>query len=197
MKSTSDHYLLKKISERDDKSFSAFFDRYYKRLFNVAFFFLHSHEIAEEVVSDVFVIIWNKASYISTIKNPKAYLYKIAKNESLKYLKHSRILNQTSIDELYQIESVTNLETPEFGMINEEYRLLIQKAIDSLPKKCKEIFRLYLDGDLKQREIADLMNISVKTVEGHISRAYGKIKLFIDKEYDSSNTKKHLISIFL
>lgn len=197
MKPLSDLYLLNKISEGDEKSFSLFFDRYYKKLFNVAFFFLRSHEMAEEAVSDVFVIIWNKASYISTVKDTKAYLYKIAKNQSLKYLKSTRILNQISIDKLYQLESVTNLETPELGMINEEYYHLIQKSIDSLPKKCKEIFRLYLDGELKQREIADLMNISVKTVEGHISRAYAKIKLYLDKEYNSNSTKNNLISILL
>ncbi len=68
-------------------------------------------------------------------------------------------------------------------MLDEEYRVLVQQAVDSLPPKCKEVFRLVLSDKLKNREIADLLGISEKTVNIHIAKAYRRIGQYVNRQY--------------
>ena len=74
-------------------------------------------------------------------------------------------------------------DDPESLMEDNEYELLIQEAINSLPPKCKEVFRLVLSDKLKNREIAELLSISESTVNEHIALAYKRITLYVKKRY--------------
>ena len=84
---------------------------------------------------------------------------------------------------LYEIELVPDSDTPEKSLMDEEYRMLVQQAIDSLPPKCREVFRLVLSDKLKNREIADVLGISEKTVNIHIAKAYERIAAYVNRQY--------------
>lgn len=81
------------------------------------------------------------------------------------------------------------IDTPEKSLMDEEYQVLVQQAIDSLPPKCREVFRLVLSDKLKNREIADVLGISEKTVNIHIAKAYERIAEFVNRRYKEGSIK--------
>lgn len=175
-----DKELICNIIKGDKKAFRLLFDRYYQKLFHSAIYYLSSKELAEEAVSDVFYTIWSKRETLSEIENIESYLYISVKNQALHYIRRSNPLNCVSL-ELYNVEFIPDNNSPESTLLEQETLELIQEAIDSLPEKCKEVFRLFLSDKLKQKEIAILLNISQKTVEAHIATAYKKIQSYLKK----------------
>lgn len=200
MRSCSDTYigiarLLFKISENDEAAFRTLFDIYYQKLFHLALYFLKSKELAEEAVSDVFLIIWKKRKTLNEIDDIERYLYTSAKNQALHYIRRGYIMNQDPID-LYTIELLPDGNNPELTLLDQEYQKLIQEAILSLPEKCREVFRLVLSDRLKHKEIAQLLNISEKTVEAHIANAYKRIAQYVNKKYSSNQMTNNMIFLF-
>lgn len=188
-----DTCLWDKISQGDDRAFKQLFDKYYQKLFHTAYYFLKSRETAEEAVSDVFYTLWKKKTSASPIHDMENYLYISVKHQALQYLRHTAI-SDTEPLELYQIERIPDSDTPEERFLNQEYRTLVQEAVDALPGKCREVFRLVLSDRLKHKDIARLLDISEKTVEAHISTAYKKIACYVKKEYRKVTLKREKTS---
>ncbi len=188
--------LIRKIAEDDENAFRELFNLYYQKLFHTAFYFLKSREWSEEAVCDVFYTVWKKRKTLPDIKDINSYLYISIKNQALHYIRRAGFSGPDR-QELYQIEYLPNQDSPEEDLLDNEYKELIQKAIFSLPGKCRETFRLYISDKLKQKEIARILDISEKTVEAHIANAYKRITQYVNKEYDVTNQKgKKLFSVF-
>lgn len=174
--------LLDSIANGDEKAFRQLFDIYYQQLFHHALYYLSSKEQADEAVSDVFFIIWKNRKTLNKIENIESYLYTSIKNQALHYIRRCNEPDKVRL-ELYHIELISDTNNPESTLLEQEQQELIQKAINSLPRKCREVFRLFLSDKLKQKEIASILNISQKTVEAHISTAYKKIHAFLNKRH--------------
>lgn len=173
--------LLDKISRGDEAAFRLLFDLYNKKLFHFAAYLLKSKGQAEEAVSDVFYTIWKNQKTVDRIDDIEKYLYISVKNQALQYLrKHPS--KESSFLDLYAIELIPDTNNPESDLLDREYIELVQEAINSLPNKCKEVFRLTLSDQLRQKEIASLLDISIKTVEAHVAHAYKKIALYVNKK---------------
>jgi RNA polymerase sigma-70 factor (ECF subfamily) len=184
MKSTTEtSVLICKIIREDESAFKQLFDLYYQKLFHVAFYFLKSKEQGEEVVSDVFFNLWMKRRMLSNVGNIESYLYIATRNQALYYLKKRQKQPDTNVSDLYSVEWIPDSKTPELNLLNQEYEGLIQQAVYSLPEKCREVFRLVLSDKLKHKDIAQLLNISEKTVEAHIAQAYKRIAEYVNKSY--------------
>ena len=192
---TNNKLLLCKISEGDEVAFRMLFDIYYQKLFHLALYFIKSKELAEEIVSDIFFIIWKRRKALGDIDDIEKYLYISTKNQALHYIRRTPVIDKIPL-ELYTINLLQDENNPEDKLINQEYRTLIQDAIDSLPDKCKEVFRLMLSDKLKHKQIAQLLNISEKTVEAHITSAYKRIAQYVNKEYSNPKTINKMLSIF-
>lgn len=176
--------LLKSISENDEIAFRKLFDMYYQRLFHLALYYLKSKEPAEEVVCDVFFIIWKRRNTLTEVKDIERYLYTSVKNQALHYIRRATQPEHDSLG-LYTVEIIPDTDDPESKLFDSEYKELIQKAVNSLPEKCREVFRLVLSDKLKNKEIAALLDISEKTVEAHITNAYKRIALYVNKKYSN------------
>lgn len=187
--------LIRKISEDDELALRELFDIYYQKLFHLALYFLKTKELAEEVTSDVFFIIWKRRKTLTEIDDIEKYLYTSTKNQALHYLRRSSVIDSETLD-LYTVNLLPDENNPEEQLLNQEYQKLIQKAINSLPEKCREVFRLVLSDKLKHREIAQLLNISEKTVEAHITSAYKRIAEFVNREYSNPKTINKMLTIF-
>lgn len=187
--------LLVKIAGGDEKAFHQLWDIYYPKLFRVALYFIKSKELSEEVVSDIFFILWQKRNMLPKIDDLDKYLYVAVKNQALQYLKKQALQNKESID-LYTVEFFHDNDNPELQFLNNEFQALVQKAIDSLPDKCKEVFRLHFSEKLKQREIGVLLDISEKTVGIHIMNAYKRIAQYVNHEYSKDENIKRMLCIF-
>lgn len=172
--------LIDNIAKGDEKAFRLLFDMYYQQLFHHAFYYLSSKEQAEEAVSDVFFIIWKKRETLDKIENIESYLYTSVKNQALHYIRRANEPEKDSL-ELYHIEILSDGNDPERKLLDQERRELVQNAINSLPNKCREVFRLAMSDKLKHKEIAKLLDISEKTVEAHVATAYKKIQNYVRK----------------
>lgn len=190
-----DKSLVERISEGDERAFRLLFDRYYLNLLHLAIYFLKSKELAEEAVADVFYTIWIKKESLQKVKDIKNYLYISTKNQALQYIRRAPVIDKVSID-LYTVNIESEGSDPEKKLLDKEYQKIIQEAILSLPEKCREVFRLVLSDKLKHKEIAQILNISEKTVEAHITTAYKRVASYVNKEYSKEKTMNKMLGLF-
>ncbi|MCW3464866.1 RNA polymerase sigma-70 factor [Chitinophaga nivalis] len=160
--------------EDDEIAYRELFVVFYKPLLQFAFSFVRSHETAEEIVSDVFINIWEKRRQLEAIQRLKVYLYVATKNRSLKYLLKQQKQAAVTIDDLL-VEPESQYHNPEQLMVTAEMLQRIEAAINGLPPRCKAIFKLVREDGLKYKEIAEILNVSVKTIDNQLAIALTKI----------------------
>lgn len=146
----------------------------YPYLHKFSYSFTRSKEVAEEVVSDVFIKVWQIRSQLSSINNLRVYLYSITKNLSLNYLAQAS-RKPAMLAEDIEIESAIEFRDPEDVYISKETIEKIKSLIEELPTQCKSIFILVREHGLKYNEVADILNISVYTVRNQLAIATKKI----------------------
>jgi len=181
---------LRKLIERiafdhDAVAYKELFLLYHKRLLNFSITITHSKESAEEVVSDVFFKLWVNRSTLATIENFHLYIYIVTKNISINRLLKEKKAQSFSLDEAV-IDIGTIHPDPEQLMITSEMQKKIRAAIETLPPKCQLIFKLIREDGLKYKEAAELLNLSLKTVENQMTIALKKISESI--RFDLSRT---------
>lgn len=142
---------------------------------------IKNKELAEEIVSDVFIKIWQKRNSLPEVGNFKLYLYVSTKNTALNYLSRHFRKETISLDEM-SLNVMTNPYNPEQLMITSEAVKKIDAEIQKLPNRCKIIFKLVKEDGLKYNDIAGLLNISVKTIDNQMAIALKKISSAINFE---------------
>jgi len=170
----------------------------YKKLFGLLFpsikrfsySLLKSPELAEEVASDVMITLWRRRETITSINNIKVYAFVIAKNLCLNILKKNSGGRIVSLDDISVDLRVDN-NTPEWILINDELRRSLNNAINELPTQCKIIFRLVKEDGLSYKEVAEILDISVKTVDSQLVIAARRLSISIKKEFNLSPVKKY------
>ncbi len=157
----------------NDIDFDELYLLYYPRLLLFAMKLIGSKEESEEIIQDVFVRFWLKQSFSNIKFSIKAYLFRSIRNACLDYIKKTGKQVSNNFSE-YALEN----EPAEFCdlLLLDEIETAIQKTVGELPTQCKKIFLLHRDEQLTYREIAESMNISVKTVETQIYRAVKVLK---------------------
>jgi RNA polymerase sigma-70 factor (family 1) len=167
-------YLQSRIVCFDDQSaYKELFTGLYSYLYYFAISFVKTKQSAEEIVSDVFIKLWEKRKELEKVINLKVYLYVATRNISLNYLDKQKHFVTQSIDGTEEIQSL--YFDPEQLMITAEMLNRIHRAIDNLPPKCRVIFKLVKEDRLKYKEVAEILHISVKTVENQLAIALHKI----------------------
>ncbi len=167
--------LLNRIALYDDAvAYKELFLLYHPRLIRFAATITHSKEAAEEVVSDVFLKIWNNRTTLSRIENFHLYVYVVTKHLSINCLLKLKKDRSFSLDDTV-VELKSIYLDPEQIMITAEMHNRLQHAVNSLPPKCRLIFKLIKEDNLKYREVAELLNLSVKTIENQMTIALKKI----------------------
>jgi len=175
MSLTSVHILFKRLSmSADEDALCDLHNDYFYRLYKLACSIVGDKETAEEITNDVFIKIWQRREFLGDIRHPEYYLLKCTRNKALEFLRSKKIKLEFLEDD-FQPFLAEWAVSPEQIMISSEMVLHINKVIDQLAPKCKLIFLLVKEGDLKYREVAELLNISVKTVEAQMGLALKKI----------------------
>jgi RNA polymerase sigma-70 factor (ECF subfamily) len=176
--SNPDLYLNQKLAAGgDQEAYKEIYYHYFKKLCLFAQAIVKNHEAAEEIAEDVFIKIWQQKEKLTEIKNLRVYLYTATKNTALNFLS-SRA--RSSIIEAFDhidIELFKTSETPEQILISGEMLGRIQLAVENLPPRCKMIFKLVREDGLRYKEVADILNISVHTIDIQMAIAIRKIVL--------------------
>lgn len=168
---TNDIDLILKLSKGDQKAYRYIYTSYYNNLCIYLCSYTNNDQLAEDIAQDVLLNIWEKRKKLNIHTSLKSYLYKSAYNAFInKYRANKR--TEEKLEEI-KFTSLQQLENREEDVKMMEQRLSYLKlAIDELPPKCKKALLLSKMEGYKYQEIAKTMNISVKTVENHISKAF-------------------------
>jgi RNA polymerase sigma-70 factor (family 1) len=181
--------ILSRISRHDDeKALKELFDLFYGKLLEYAKFYLKGHSASQEIVSDVFIKLWNNRENIGDIDNINSYLYVAVKRQSLNYIRDNKRKVHQSLDANDPI-TIVELTSPEKMLLSKEFMEVLNTAVLNLPSKCRLVYTLVKEDGMKYKEVADSLNISVKTVEMHVGKALKRIKIAFDKSSQSFSNK--------
>jgi RNA polymerase sigma-70 factor (family 1) len=158
----------------DMKAYSQLYDLLYGGLHRLACSIVKSSEAAEEIVSDVFIKVWQIRGKLMEIENLRVYLFTIAKNFSLNYITKNYKNLTVSLDQL-DIEAVMEFNGPAEMCISSDIVRQIKKTIQQLPPQCRLIFQLVKEEGLKYKEVAAILDISPLTVRNQLAIAIRKI----------------------
>jgi RNA polymerase sigma-70 factor, ECF subfamily len=152
-----------------DSAFELLFKSHFQELCLLSVRYVKDMEISREIVQDAFMSLWEKRLTIDPSKSPKAYVATTVRNKSLNYLRDNKKFDSglLGLEKLYP-EEQSNASDP---IVAEEIRQKIRVATEALPEKCREVFLLNRNEQLKYHEIAEKLGISVKTVETQMSKA--------------------------
>ncbi len=175
---TEDNILiLRLIKEGDRLAFRHLFETWFTPLCRFMHLYISEKTVVEELVLDLFMHIWENRQTLQIQVSLKSYLFQAARNRCLNELRKQK--NTVSLDEI----SGEIIDAGVYSLEETELHNLIQEAVLALPDKCREVFDLSRNESLSNREIADRMNISVKTVEAQITKALKRIKNFLGEAY--------------
>lgn len=158
----------------DAQAYKQLFLLFYPSLVHFAVSIIKSKESAEEIVSDVFIKIWQKRQHLEKVENLSFYLFTAVKNRCINQFNDFKNRAGVNINDI-SIEFKSIYHDPEQKMISAEAIKQIQEAIQDLPPRCRLIFKLVKEEGLKYKEVAELLQLSVKTVENQMSLAFKKI----------------------
>ncbi|HEY8896986.1 MAG TPA: RNA polymerase sigma-70 factor [Niastella sp.] len=181
--------LQQQIARGDQRSFEDLYRLFYARLFNFALLYVHKGEIAEEVVNDVMINVWNKQHTLQQVQNLETYLFAAVRNQSLNYLSKYSSYHVTP-DEGEQQGFIINLNDPEKELEWKEISFRLNQAIDRLPEQCRTVFKLIKEEGFRYKQVAEILNISPRTVETQLFRAIKKLDKVIELYMDRSSGKK-------
>jgi len=171
-----------RIQEGDIKAYDFLFLSYYPSLCYYAKDLLKIAEVAEEVVQDVFLKLWEKRSVLTIQTSLKSYLYKMVHNQCLNYIRnHSthKIIKTFSIEDLntrFELLEIESSDSIFDTMLSDQIEKDLNLVVDALPEQCKKIFYLCRYQGHSYSEIAGQLNISVSTVKTQMLRAIEKLK---------------------
>lgn len=163
-------FNLKMNSELTRNELEILFKTHFKGMVLFANRYVKDFEAAREIAQDSFVSLWEKRETIDNTKSVKSYLTTIVYNKSLNYLRDNKKFNREILQAEYLFPFISQEESDN-PVISDELKNKIESAISELPEKCREVFRLNRFQDMKYQQIADFLQISVKTVEAQMSKA--------------------------
>lgn len=171
--------LWNKICLEDDiKSFEQLYRFLYTRLIKFSIYYVNDKQVAEDLVAEIFVKCWENRSTSTPVLNPESYFFIAVKNQSLKYLKKNSSI--TFIDLVDEEDNISvSTHTPEYILETKELHQQLDHAIASLAPQAATVFRLIKESGMKYKEVAELLNISPRTVQTQLFRAIAKLRLVL------------------
>ena len=183
--------LQSQVAVGDTRAFRQIFDALFSNLKKFSFSFVHSKEAATEIVDELFVQLWIKRTDIMKINDLRVYLYTATKNASLNYI--SKKAKQIEVEPYENlIVQMTDLVSPEQLMITKEILQKIKEAVDSLPPRCKLIFKFVREDGLSYSEVAEILGLSIKTIDAQMVIAVARIRAKLMNVIETSPNKIYL-----
>lgn len=173
---------IRLIKQSNKKAFKIIFDYFQNEIFDYLVFKLNNIEIAEDLLQEVFIKLWENRTNIEDKLSLKSYLYKIAKNLALNHFRHQKIVNDYTKSLAFYTK--VNLNNPQQILEDKEFQNHLLNAINKLPAKARVIFLLSKVDGLTYKEIAERLTISKKTVETQIVRSLKSIRKYMRNYFD-------------
>jgi RNA polymerase sigma-70 factor (ECF subfamily) len=178
--------ILKKVADGEHAAFRVFYEIIYPVIYQFVRCFLSAREDCREVVSEVFYIIWKQRKNLLSVNNIKSWLFIICRNEVFHFLKQKEKYSFISIDD---IPVELQIDTTDTGFVDDEMLAIYRNAVNGLPERCKLIFLMAKEENMKYREIAEVLSITEGTVAQQINNAIRKITETVRRYYAESDYK--------
>jgi RNA polymerase sigma-70 factor (ECF subfamily) len=175
------------VSKGDELAFGVLYERHWRKLYRFLHRMTKSKEIAEELMSDVFLKLWIGKELVPEIDNMDAFLFKVAYRKALDFFRiasRDNSLQKVISLELIEEQTVSN-ESPDQFILTQEYRRIIDAAVSQLSSQRKKVFTLSRQEGMSHKDIALELNLSPKTVKRTISDALSSIRNYL-KEHPES-----------
>jgi RNA polymerase sigma-70 factor (ECF subfamily) len=173
----TDKALFERIAKSDEAAFTTIFFRYTARLAPFVTQLLQSDSWSEEIVQDVFLRLWQSRSQLGTIDHPSAYLYQMASNRTLDYIK--RNARDVKLQYYSARWLASGVNHPETDQDFREVEALLKEAVQRLPAQRRRVYQLVREEGLPHAEIADRLQISKHTVRNHVAEALQEIRIYL------------------
>lgn len=166
---------IEKLRQGDEKVFQVFFEYFFPKLMGLACRFVDEHT-AKDLVQEVFTTFWENKNKLD-VENLQSYLFKCIQNNCLNYLKHQMVVDEYEAHvrmaeaRLAFWSEKTDSNDVMRQVIEQNIHEIIETSVTKLPPKCREVFYLCYFHDMSHKQIAEIMNISPRTVETHIRQA--------------------------
>lgn len=181
MKGSIGTEISKRIRENDEKAFEIVFHAWYASLIRFCNEYVLEIETARNIAQSVYMKLWERRHLIDENASLKAFIYTMARNECISYLKHlkaeARFFKNTTArfaDQMHAYDALTELDFARIDL--EKIEEIVDDTIAGLPERCREIFQMSRYQNLKNREIAEQLGITVKAVEANLTRAIKTLK---------------------
>lgn len=192
-------YWTDTCTKDDTVAFKRLYHAMFNRLMRFSIFYTGEREAAEEIVSEVFVRCWNNRKSLVEVEHPHTYLFVAVKNESLKYRKKISSVHLVEIPESEELKLV-DMNDPSLRLERKELRHRLDQAIETLPNQARMVFKLIKENGLKYKEVAEILEISPRTVQTQLFRAIAKLRDVLAAEKPAGTRKNKgndLINIVL
>ena len=173
----NDLQILEKLKEGDPLAYNQLFDKYYMPLCVYSLKYCDSFELAEDIVQDLFIKLWDEKLYMKFDNPMSPYLFKAVKNNTLQGIKKQAKYQFDAIENM--VNKLMEDEPLDFATLEEEKKELYEQ-VDALPEKSKEVFKAIVLENMKYKEVAEHFDISVNTVKTHYARALKQLRLKLD-----------------
>ena len=173
----NDLQILEKLKEGDPLAYNQLFDKYYMPLCVYSLKYCDSFELAEDIVQDLFIKLWDEKLYMKFDNPMSPYLFKAVKNNTLQGIKKQAKYQFDAIENM--VNKLMEDEPLDFATLEAEKKKLYEQ-IEALPEKSKEVFKAIVLENMKYKEVAEHFDISVNTVKTHYARALKQLRLKLD-----------------
>ncbi|OBQ55575.1 RNA polymerase sigma-70 factor [Tamlana sp. s12] len=165
---SSDKDVIQGLKSNDKKALTILYNNYWKVLYISSYNLLKDKEVCEEIIQDVFIDLWNKRKDLEIKVSLQSYLYACVRYKVYAEFRSNKIMRVELFEKLDKRFQYT---TPETKMMHKELQQYIEFVVESLPEKCKRVYKLSRNEQLSHKEISEQLGITVKTVENHITNA--------------------------
>lgn len=178
-----EHELVIRLIDGDEDAFCELYAAYKNRLLYFAMKFVKSRDFAEDIFQDAFTIIWQSRRFINPNASFSSYLYTIVRNRILNQIRDAD--KENTLKEQILSQAIDYTDDTKENILANDLREIINKALEKLTPRQREIFEMSREAQMSHKEIADALGISVNTVQEHISVSLRTIRTFLSKYTDT------------
>lgn len=175
--SNNEKVILLGVSIGDQSAFHLLYEKYHQRIYSFAFFLTHSEVLAEEVTQEIFIKIWNHRLELLELKVFDAWLKTLIRNQCYTFL--NRLAKEKLILQEINKQEPSELNDTEDKITSSEYNTLLNSALNLLPEQQRRVFILSRREGIKDKEIAQIMGLSINTIKCHKKAALRNIRLVL------------------
>lgn len=180
--SHSEQQLLSLLQQGDQQAFTALYHLYSERIYLNLLGMLKSAPLAEELLQEIFVLLWEKRETIAVHTSFPSYLLRVAQNKAIDFFRKAR-RNRQLYEQLRQA-ALEQYHDPEESHYYKEHEALLIKALETLPPQRRQVFEYCKLQGKSYQEVSELMSISTSTVNDHIVKATRSVRQFMHKNLD-------------